>query len=170
MYQKHFLAFSAPLVAFRRQLHVLRSSWVCTHNSAWLQTSFFYVYRSVLSTNRLPILWIILDVMGSLRSNPLPHCLNTFTITELSWIHDGGIALFPWPSPIMSGEKFRPQKKVLDLPKPVCWKKSLVVDRSKLQQLLVRCHSTTPALLGATNARGVGRERRGNLRGGCMSK
>ncbi len=24
--------------------------------------------------------------------------------------------------------------------------------------------------LGATNARGVGRERRGNLRGGCMSK
>jgi hypothetical protein len=25
-------------------------------------------------------------------------------------------------------------------------------------------------LLGATNARGVGRERRGNLRGGCMSK
>ncbi len=24
-------------------------------------------------------------------------------------------------------------------------------------------------LLGATNARGVGRERRGNLRGGCMS-
>ncbi len=28
------------------------------------------------------------------------------------------------------------------------------------------CH----ALLGATNARGVGREQRGNLRGGCMSK
>ena len=25
-------------------------------------------------------------------------------------------------------------------------------------------------LLGATNARGVGREQRGNLRGGCMSK
>ncbi len=25
-------------------------------------------------------------------------------------------------------------------------------------------------ILGATNARGVGRERRGNLRGGCMSK
>ncbi len=24
--------------------------------------------------------------------------------------------------------------------------------------------------LGATNARGVGREQRGNLRGGCMSK
>ncbi len=26
------------------------------------------------------------------------------------------------------------------------------------------------AQLGATNARGVGREQRGNLRGGCMSK
>jgi hypothetical protein len=26
------------------------------------------------------------------------------------------------------------------------------------------------SVLGATNARGVGREQRGNLRGGCMSK
>ncbi len=31
-------------------------------------------------------------------------------------------------------------------------------------------HATTNQKLGATNARGVGRERRGNLRGGCMSK
>jgi hypothetical protein len=30
--------------------------------------------------------------------------------------------------------------------------------------------SEDAVLLGATNARGVARERRGNLRGGCMSK
>ncbi len=31
--------------------------------------------------------------------------------------------------------------------------------------VIVGCHK-----LGATNARGVGREQRGNFRGGCMSK
>jgi hypothetical protein len=31
-------------------------------------------------------------------------------------------------------------------------------------------HPEDAVRLGATNARGVGREQRGNLRGGCMSK
>jgi hypothetical protein len=35
---------------------------------------------------------------------------------------------------------------------------------------VLRINQVAMKLLGATNARGVGRERRGNLRGGCMSK
>jgi hypothetical protein len=41
----------------------------------------------------------------------------------------------------------------------------------KLPKILdLEFHLVCVGRLGATNAKGVGRERRGNLRGGCMSK
>ena len=42
--------------------------------------------------------------------------------------------------------------------------------RSCSTNIVIDATAKTYFPLGATNARGVGREQRGNLRGGCMSK